>query len=71
MMLTDIRYNSTQDIFTRGDGNSIGLELLLRKDVGAVSGGYHIHNLKPNTLLMESIREMNSLLAMIVHRLLI
>jgi len=31
-------YNSTQDIFTRGDGNSIGLELLLRKDVGAVSG---------------------------------
>jgi len=31
-------YNSTQCIFTRGDGNSLGLELLLRKDIGAVSG---------------------------------
>jgi hypothetical protein len=31
-------YNSTRDIFTRGDGNSLGFELLLRKDAGAISG---------------------------------
>jgi hypothetical protein len=31
-------YNSTENIFTRGDGNSVGLELLLRKDIGAVNG---------------------------------
>lgn len=31
-------YTSPQDVFTRGDGNSYGLELLLRKDVGAVTG---------------------------------
>jgi hypothetical protein len=31
-------YNSTQDIFTRGNGKSTGLELLLRKDIGAISG---------------------------------
>ena len=31
-------YTSTQDIFTRGDGRSYGLELMLRKDIGAVSG---------------------------------
>lgn len=31
-------YTSPQDVFTRGDGKSYGLELLLRKDVGAVTG---------------------------------
>jgi hypothetical protein len=31
-------YSSTQNIFTRGDGDAYGLELLLRKDVGAVTG---------------------------------
>ena len=29
---------STQNIFTRGDGRSYGLELMLRKDIGAVTG---------------------------------
>ena len=31
-------YNSTKDLFIRGDGKSIGFELLLRKDIGAVTG---------------------------------
>jgi len=31
-------YNSTKGIFTRGDGNSLGFEILLRKDAGAVTG---------------------------------
>jgi hypothetical protein len=31
-------YISTRDIFTRGDGKSYGLELMLRKDIGAVTG---------------------------------
>ena len=31
-------YNTTEGIFTRGDGHSIGFELLLRKDIGAISG---------------------------------
>ena len=31
-------YNNTKGIFTRGDGNSLGFEVLLRKDVGAITG---------------------------------
>ena len=31
-------YLSTKDIFTRGDGKSYGIELMLRKDIGAVTG---------------------------------
>ncbi|MBI2418144.1 MAG: TonB-dependent receptor [Ignavibacteriales bacterium] len=31
-------YNSTQGIFRRGDGNSRGFELLLRKEAGTVTG---------------------------------
>ncbi len=31
-------YSSPKDVFTRGDGNSYGLEFLLRKDEGAVTG---------------------------------
>ncbi len=31
-------YTSNQNLLTRGDGTSYGLELMLRKDVGAVSG---------------------------------
>ncbi len=31
-------YTSPQDVFIRGNGNSYGLEFLLRKDVGAVTG---------------------------------
>ncbi len=31
-------YTTSQDVFTRGNGNSYGLEFLLRKDVGAVTG---------------------------------
>jgi len=31
-------FKSSYGLFTRGDGNSIGLELLVRKDIGALSG---------------------------------
>ena len=31
-------YTSTENIFTRGDGHSYGFELMLRKDIGAVTG---------------------------------
>jgi hypothetical protein len=31
-------YTSSQNLFTRGDGRSYGLELMLRKDIGAVTG---------------------------------
>jgi hypothetical protein len=31
-------FNSTANLFTRGDGKSYGLELLLRKDIGAITG---------------------------------
>ena len=31
-------YSSSENVFTRGDGRSYGLEILLRKDVGAVTG---------------------------------
>ncbi|MHB8853879.1 MAG: TonB-dependent receptor [Ignavibacteriaceae bacterium] len=31
-------YTSTKNLFTRGDGKSYGLELMLRKDIGAVTG---------------------------------
>ncbi|MHB8578549.1 MAG: TonB-dependent receptor [Ignavibacteriaceae bacterium] len=31
-------YTSSQNLFTRGDGKSYGLELMLRKDIGAVTG---------------------------------
>ncbi len=31
-------YTTSQDVFTRGNGDSYGLEFLLRKDVGAVTG---------------------------------
>ena len=31
-------YNSTENLFTRGDGKSYGMEFLLRKDVGAITG---------------------------------
>jgi hypothetical protein len=31
-------YTSTENVFTRGDGHSYGFEILLRKDVGAVTG---------------------------------
>lgn len=31
-------FSETKGIFNRGDGHSLGFELLLRKDVGAVSG---------------------------------
>jgi hypothetical protein len=31
-------YNSVENLFLGGDGNSIGFEILLRKDVGAISG---------------------------------
>ena len=41
-------YSSTEDVFTRGDGNAYGLELLLRKDIGAVTGwlGYTLSRTK-------------------------
>ncbi len=31
-------YNSTSNLFNRGDGKSYGFELMLRKDVGAITG---------------------------------
>jgi hypothetical protein len=31
-------YTTTKNLFVRGDGNTIGLEFLLRKDVGTVNG---------------------------------
>jgi len=31
-------FNTTENVFNRGDGNSYGIELLLRKDVGRLSG---------------------------------
>lgn len=31
-------YNSTKGLFNEGDGNSIGIETLIRKDVGAITG---------------------------------
>jgi len=31
-------YTTSQSLFTRGDGRSYGLELMLRKDIGAVTG---------------------------------
>ena len=31
-------YTTTQDLFTRGDGRSYGMEFMLRKDIGAVTG---------------------------------
>ncbi|MEW6196138.1 MAG: TonB-dependent receptor [Bacteroidota bacterium] len=33
-------FNSTKGIFNRGDGNSFGVELLIRKDVGAITGWF-------------------------------
>jgi len=31
-------YNNQKNLFTRGDGNSFGVEFLIRKEVGAISG---------------------------------
>jgi len=31
-------YNNQKNLFTRGDGNSFGIEFLIRKEVGAISG---------------------------------
>lgn len=31
-------YNNQKNLFTRGDGNSFGIEVLLRKEIGAISG---------------------------------
>jgi hypothetical protein len=31
-------FNTTKDVFKRGDGQSYGIEILLRKDVGRISG---------------------------------
>ena len=31
-------YNSTKSIFTRGDGNTLGAEILLRKESGSITG---------------------------------
>jgi len=31
-------FATTENVFNRGDGNTYGLELLLRKDVGRISG---------------------------------
>ncbi len=33
-------FNSTKGLFNRGDGNSFGVELLIRKDIGAITGWF-------------------------------
>ena len=41
-------YNDTQALFTHGNGNSLGFELLLKKDIGSITGwmGYSLARTK-------------------------
>ncbi len=52
-------YTSTQNIFTRGDGKSYGLELMLRKDIGAITG-WISYSLARTTYTFDGINQGNA-----------
>ncbi len=54
-------YTSSQNLFTRGDGRSIGLELMLRKDIGAVTG-WISYSLSQTKYTFDGINQGNSFL---------
>ena len=54
-------YTSSQNLFTRGDGRSIGLELMLRKDIGAVTG-WVSYSLSQTKYTFDGINQGNSFL---------